>query len=263
MYKIGDFSKITNLTVKALRYYDEQGLLAPSYRAENGYRYYDENDYETAQLIVLLRDLDFGIAEIKDVLTSYEDTSDLSYYLEAKRRMIEKRISEDRRMIKKLKEYIKPQRTVVKTDYDIDIKEIAPIRVASKRFMGGYHETGAYQEEIYREIEGHAQGPPLNCYHTSGYAEIADIEVCVPTGRHVDQNGVITKELPGITAICAVHKGSYDCFHYVYKAAIDYANTHKLQCALPTREIYHKGPGMLFMGNPNKYVTEILIPIRV
>ena len=58
MYKISDFSKITKITVKALRYYDGENMLTPSYRdEENSYRYYDENDFEKAELIVLLRNL--------------------------------------------------------------------------------------------------------------------------------------------------------------------------------------------------------------
>lgn len=70
MYKIGEFSKITKLTVKTLRYYDEENILKPSYRnEENGYRFYEENDFKKAELIVLLRNLGFSISEVKDVLS--------------------------------------------------------------------------------------------------------------------------------------------------------------------------------------------------
>ena len=68
MYRIGEFSRITSLTVKALRYYDEEGILSPSERDKNGYRLYNETDYEKARQIVLLRELDFSIMEIKDCL---------------------------------------------------------------------------------------------------------------------------------------------------------------------------------------------------
>ncbi|HEX7714580.1 MAG TPA: MerR family transcriptional regulator, partial [Bacillota bacterium] len=66
MYKISEFSKISGLTVKALRYYDEQDILKPSFRADNSYRYYDEEDFKRAGLIALLRNLDFSIPEIRD-----------------------------------------------------------------------------------------------------------------------------------------------------------------------------------------------------
>ena len=47
MYKIGDFSKISKVTIKALRYYEKEGLLKPVFIDQNtGYRY-----YETSQLV--------------------------------------------------------------------------------------------------------------------------------------------------------------------------------------------------------------------
>lgn len=102
MYKIGEFSKITNMTVKTLRYYDEENILTPSYRDEDtNYRYYSEEDFKKAELILMLRNLDFSISEIKDLLNSYEDKSDLSYYLQEKKELIEKKIQQEKLLLKK------------------------------------------------------------------------------------------------------------------------------------------------------------------
>ena len=76
MYKIGEFSKITSLTIKALRYYEEQEILCPSERDKNGYRLYNDQDYERARLIALLRGLDFSIMEIRDCLLYTSDAAD-------------------------------------------------------------------------------------------------------------------------------------------------------------------------------------------
>ena len=66
MYKINQFSKISGLTVKALRYYDQEGILQPAFRnEENQYRYYNDDNLKKAQLIKYLRSLDFSIMEIK------------------------------------------------------------------------------------------------------------------------------------------------------------------------------------------------------
>lgn len=46
MYKIGEFSTLSFLTIKTLRFYDEEGILIPSFRDENNYRYYSEEDLE-------------------------------------------------------------------------------------------------------------------------------------------------------------------------------------------------------------------------
>ena len=64
MFSIGEFSKITGWTVKTLRFYHEQGVLAPSYiDEETGYRYYDENKIEAARIISTLRSLDFSLSQ--------------------------------------------------------------------------------------------------------------------------------------------------------------------------------------------------------
>lgn len=74
LYKIGDFSKIVNLPIKTLRYYDEYGLLEPSYVDEfTGYRYYNDDNISECKLIILLKSLDFTLEEIlncKDNLTT-------------------------------------------------------------------------------------------------------------------------------------------------------------------------------------------------
>ena len=79
MYRISEFSKITNLTVKALRYYDEQGILVPSHRdSQNGYRYYSEEDFKRAQLVALLRSFEFSISVWCD--TSLSSWCPLSFH---------------------------------------------------------------------------------------------------------------------------------------------------------------------------------------
>lgn len=65
MYKIGDFSKIVNIPVRTLRYYDQCGILQPSeVNALTGYRYYSEEDVIECEFIKLLKSLDFTLEEI-------------------------------------------------------------------------------------------------------------------------------------------------------------------------------------------------------
>ncbi len=263
MYKISDFSKITNLSVKALRYYDEEQILAPSRRdQETGYRYYSGEDFQKAQLITLLRSLDFTISEIKEVLSNSSDTADLSCYLEEKRRMIEARVRGEKELIKKINLYIKPKdREEISMNYQIEKKEIEPVVVASIRYKGKYSDVGKYIGMLYKAVRGNAAGPPIQLYHDADYVEEeADLELCVPTGKIISHPGVAGKKLPAVKAICTTHVGSYEKLHLAYKALVDYANEHQLNCSTPSREIYVKGPGMIFKGNEDRYVTEIIIP---
>ena len=65
MYKIGEFSKLTDLPVRTLRYYDECGILKPEYiDTWSGYRYYTEDNIKDAEEIKFMKDLDFTLEEI-------------------------------------------------------------------------------------------------------------------------------------------------------------------------------------------------------
>jgi DNA-binding transcriptional MerR regulator len=68
---VGDFSRMTHLSVKTLRHYHEVGLLAPAeVNPGNGYRYYLPDQIPTAQVIRRLRDLGMPVAEVKAVLAA-------------------------------------------------------------------------------------------------------------------------------------------------------------------------------------------------
>lgn len=264
MYKIGEFSKITGLSVKTLRYYDEERILTPSFRnLENAYRYYSTEDYEKAQLILMLRELSFSIMEIKDVLAIYQSKSDLPYILEEKKDMIKEKIAKEKALLKKIDLFMNSKN---KEDdvmsYQMEIKTVPPVLVASVRYQGRYDEVGKYVGEIYRNLKGNQCGNPFNCYYDEGYKETADIEVCVPAKKSFHNSVIQTKELPAIKAIHTVHHGPYESINKAYKTIFDYANSNHLKCVTPSREIYVKGPGMIFKGNPNNYVTEILVPIE-
>ena len=263
MYSIGEFSKITKLTVKALRYYDEEELLTPSRRGENGYRLYDEADFEKAGRIALLRELDFSIAEIREILTHCENADDLSYYLQEKRGMIARQIEREQKRMEQLGLYLNPtKQEAVKMRYEIALKELAPQAILSVRFQGKYPDVGRHIGGLYREARNEAAGPPFCLYYDEEYRETADIELCLPTRGLLSGSKATARELPGMRALCVTHIGGYEIINLAYKALLDAARERGLRCLTPSREIYRKGPGMIFKGNSNRYVTEIAIPVE-
>lgn len=68
--KINEVAKLTGLTVRTLHYYDEIGLLSPSSFNEAGYRIYNDEALAVLQQILFFRELDFPLAEIKDIMTN-------------------------------------------------------------------------------------------------------------------------------------------------------------------------------------------------
>lgn len=70
MMTVNEVSKLTGVSVRALQYYDKIGLLMPAAYTESGYRMYDDTCLERLQHILLFKELQFPLKEIKDILDS-------------------------------------------------------------------------------------------------------------------------------------------------------------------------------------------------
>ena len=147
-------------------------------------------------------------------------------------------------------------------NYEIKIRDIEPVLAATLRFRGKHKEAGKHFPDIYKALKGQSSGSPFFCYYNKEYKETADIELCVPVSEKKELRGIIIKELPRIKAVSTVHTGSYETIRYAYQALTEYITEKKLETELPVREVYIKGPGMFFKGNPDKYITEIIIPLK-
>lgn len=74
LYKIGEFSKLTNVPIKTLRYYDEINLFKPQeIDLFSGYRYYSKEQIEDLMVILNLKDVGFSLEEIKKYKNNYSD----------------------------------------------------------------------------------------------------------------------------------------------------------------------------------------------
>lgn len=269
MYQIGDFSFISRLTIKTLRYYHECGLLEPSQiDPETGYRYYDEKCLDRARTIRELRNLDFSIKEIKEMLDNCRDDSELLDYMLNKQSEISRKMANYESMEKKLTAFIKQTRQLeelheMNKSSEIIIKNIPDILIASIRFRGKYQDAGIYFPRLFKLCVRHASGDPFSLYYDSDYKEQdADIEACVPAKIPVEGDGIKSRMLKGGQAISIIHKGSYENLGDSYKKLIDYINQAGLKTAIPSREIYLKGPGMILPRSPRKFITEIQLLVE-
>lgn len=148
-------------------------------------------------------------------------------------------------------------------NYVIEIKNIEPIRVATMRYKGIVTEAGKVFPNVFKAIKGKANGAPFICYYTmNNETKTGEMELCVPTAEDPKGNGVTVKDMPRIKAICLTHVGPYETIQYAYEAIDGYAQENKLTLQPPFREVFIKGPGMLIKGNPEKYITEIMFPLK-
>ena len=90
MLKIGDFSRLSGVSIRMLRHYDEIDLLKPAWTdPESGYRYYSPEQLTVAGRINALKDMGFGLAAIGEILPCYEDRNALARQLSRKQEELE------------------------------------------------------------------------------------------------------------------------------------------------------------------------------
>jgi DNA-binding transcriptional MerR regulator/effector-binding domain-containing protein len=266
MFSIGEFSKLTQLTVKTLRFYHEEGLLIPAcVDPETGYRYYDERHIETARAITYLRSLEFPLSEIKELLRSQGD-DDLLVALERQQSALKERIKQLRKTVVSLEQFISEERQardMSKTVDDVQEKVLETQLVGGIRMKGRYSDCGPLFGRLGRGLGRYICGKPMLLHFDGEYREEdADFEACMPIRQKKEVHGVSVRELPGGCCVSLVHRGAYDELGRSYARIFKYINDRKFQALLPTREVYVKGPGMIFRGNPRNYVTEIQILVN-
>lgn len=267
MFSIGEFSKVTGLTVKTLRFYHEEGILIPSrVSAQTGYRYYDDNQIELARTIARLRELEFPLDEIRSILQSRDPDEQLFEAMRRQRAILQERVAHCRKVMRQLDAFISEERQadiMAQTSFEIQEKAIDSMLIAGIRMKGRYSDCGAAFGRICRGMGRYASGKPFLLHYDGEYKEDdADFEACIPIRQRKEVQGVALRELPAVRCVSLLHKGPYDQLGRSYAKVLQYVKDRGYKVVMPTREIYLKGPGMIFRGNPRNYLTEIQIPVE-
>jgi DNA-binding transcriptional MerR regulator/effector-binding domain-containing protein len=267
VFTIGEFSRITGLTVKALRFYHEEGLLAPTaVDDETGYRYYDASLVELARTIAFLKSLDFSLAEIKGLLASAAKGGELTAALERQRQVIDDRIRRLKRARQSLDEFLDAQREgkriMTEATFQCEEKTAPAMKIAAVRMKAPYKDCGQGFSKIGKAFWNQIAGPALLLCYDCEYQEIANYEVCMPVKGSQSRDGIEVRDLPAGRCVALLHKGPYEQLGRSYEKAMAYVKEKGYQLSVPCREIYLKGPGMIFKGNPKNYLTEIQLMIE-
>jgi effector-binding domain-containing protein len=144
------------------------------------------------------------------------------------------------------------------TEYEVQEKTVDTMLVAGVRMKGHYSDCGKGFSRIGRSLGRFICGKPLLLHYDREYREgDADFEACMPVKKLVEKKGISTRELPGGRCVSLLHKGPWDELGRSYEKITAYVKQHGYDVELPTREIYLKGPGIIFRGNPQNYLTEI------
>ncbi|MDP3176822.1 MAG: MerR family transcriptional regulator, partial [Spirochaetaceae bacterium] len=245
MYRIGQFSKIGKVTVKALRFYEVEGLIVPRrVDAATGYRYYDSSQIPLVHKIVGLRQCGFSIPDIRLILGG----KNIAALFAARRAELERTLDESSRQLASIASYMESIADGNDMRYQVVIKELPRVVVYGMRTVVESYD--AYYDlvpGIGEEIAAH--NPDLRCrddppycfiiYHDGEYKEKdIDIEYC----EAVFEAGQDTPRLKFKTiervpeAACVVHKGPYSELRAAYASVFKWIDDNGCICEGKPRE---------------------------
>jgi DNA-binding transcriptional MerR regulator/effector-binding domain-containing protein len=244
---IGDFSRMTHLTVKTLRHYHRVGLLEPAeVDPRTGYRYYSTDQVPAAQVIRRFRDLDMPIDEVRSVLTAPDQAS--------RNRLITRHLDRLQGQLEHTQSAVESLRTLLDppdAQAAVAHRSVPPTEAIAICANVGHDEVGAWWSSGLVELRATAQelgweptGPAGGLFANGLFEEErgdamlflpvagASSDLLPPEGR------VRTMVVPGADLAVLVHHGSEDSIDLAYGAVGVYVTTSGLAALGPIRETY-------------------------
>jgi effector-binding domain-containing protein len=202
------------------------------------------------------------------MLAACDDDADLVAQFRSQLRTIQSRIRAGQQAAKALETAIDAEleaATMAKAGrFQVETAAVEPVLVMGLRMSGRYEECGRGFKTLARAMGRHIAGKPMCLYHDGEFRdEDANFEPCFPIRREVAPGeGISVRTLPSERCLTLIHQGPYAQLGRSYKIILAECKRRGAAPALPSREIYIKGPGMIFRGNPRNYLTQIQIPIQ-
>lgn len=270
MLKIGDFSKLSRISIRMLRHYDEIGLLTPKNTDSfTSYRYYSEDQLTNASRIMALKEMGFGLATIAEILKVYNDPKALSEFLSVKKAEVQAEAHElNQRLLLLETTIVRLRKDDRAMSYNVVLKSLPERYVASvRKTIPAYDQEGMLWMLLNKETATMNLQPADNCYslamfHDEGYKEKdVDVEIQIAVkGQYANTENVIFKKVPEIEIASSTYTGSYDQITDVNHAVANWVNDNGFAFNGAMFCIYHVSPGQT--QNPEEWVTEVCYPIK-
>lgn len=247
--RIGEFSKLTRLSIKALRLYDAEGLLVPaSVDSESGYRYYTMAQVELADSIRVLRLLDMSLPDIRDALAA-QGPELTAESLQAHRQRLLQQVAATERKAHYLEALIAAGELTL--SYEIELAEIQPQTIASVCIQATLSGIGSGVQAGFGQLMGglhqagiQPAGPPVIIQRDVIDAdEAGQLELGVPVSTSLpEDSGLDVRVLEGGTMARTVHTGPYQRVGPAYQALARWIAERAHEVVGPPREWYLNDP---------------------
>jgi DNA-binding transcriptional MerR regulator/effector-binding domain-containing protein len=245
---IGDFSRMTHLSVKALRHYHDLGLLEPAeIDPSSGYRFYAPAQVQVAQVIRRFRDLGMSLDEIKAVLRA-PDVPTRNQLIAAHLQRMESQLVQVQAMVGSLRSLLeRPPATIA-----VEQRSVGRARALAIVDHVSMLDLDAWWDAAFRELDGtlaavgvSPAGPRAALYSAEYFAFEAGGEVVayVPVPDEVPAGGRVRMlEIPPAELAVAVHEGSFADLDRTYGALGRYVAEREIGVDGPIREHYLVSP---------------------
>ncbi|MBI4672657.1 MAG: MerR family transcriptional regulator [Chloroflexi bacterium] len=281
MFKIGEFSKIAQVTVKTLRYYDQVDLLKPAQIDRfSDYRYYTLDQLPRLNRILAFKDLGFSLDEIARLLDENVSAEQLRGMLRLKQAEAQQRVADEQARLARIEARLQMIEQEGKMpSHEMIVKKVDALRVAAiRRTIPTYAEQGPLWgalEEYLAQQHITPNGPCLTIYYDTEYRERdVDVEACEPAPNNAaSSNGVTVYTLAAVETMATVlHRGGFENVGETYGALLAWIEKNGYRIVGPNREVYLRAfvdmpgaapyPSEYITTNPAERLTEIQFPVE-
>ena len=270
MLRIGDFSKLSRISIRMLRHYNEIGLLIPKATDSfTGYRHYSEDQLPIAGRITSLKDMGFKLSAIGEILKIYDNPEALAEFLVIKQKEVLAEAEETNRRLLYLDTAIKRLRKdETAMNYNVSLKTLPEQYVASvRKIIPSYEQEGMLWGILMQETANLKMQDSDPCYtmaifHDEEYKE-SDVDVEVQKsvkGKYSDTKNVMFKTKPAVEIASATFTGSYEKISEVNESVAKWVQDNGYIFTGAAFNIYHVSPHET--QNPDEYVTEVCYPVK-
>ncbi len=268
MLKIGEFSKLSRVSIRMLRHYDDIGLLKPAEIDDfTGYRHYREDQLFIASRITALKDMGFSLADIVHILEIYDNKEELDKCLTARQSELEEQAKATEYKLMLLDTARKRLRKEQKMNYDVNVKTIPERYAATVHMIIPRYEDEGMAWSMMRSECKEPLIPADPCYAAAEFLDNEfkeeNVEIVVSMavkGKYKDTEHVKFKTLPDVKVASCIVKGSYDQIGDAYACVASWIKENGYTMNGPMFNIYHVSP--VQTQNPEELVTEVCFPIQ-
>ncbi|HEX2908701.1 MAG TPA: MerR family transcriptional regulator [Phototrophicaceae bacterium] len=271
MFKIGDFSRLTQVPVSALRYYDELGLLKPAQIDRfTGYRYYSLDQLPRLNRILALKDLGLSLEQIAQLLDDNLTPEQIRGMFRLKQAELQQQVRAEQARLLRVETHLKQIEAENQMPaYEVVLKALPGQRVlALRQVVPTTNHVGLLHNEVERAIcdaRIPIIAPVLSIYHDEDFKAVdVDVEIVYPVAAEApaalelaDGSQLVKREIPPFAlAATTIHRGAYQQLGPGYTAIGQWIEANGYQIIGAVREVYLK-----VSSNETEAITEIQFPV--